>query len=141
MTYITYQGQLRSETDPQIISTLLRKGWIEAPQPPYDPTTQTCQWIDGAWVVSEIVVPVPEQVPLWALREALEESGELANVDNKINALPAAQKRKAQNRWLYKPTIMRTSKIIATLQAQLGWSDTFVDNLYKRASAITLEPS
>lgn len=141
MTYLTYNQQLRSETDPQIIATLLRKGWTEAPQPPYDPATQTCQWIDGAWVVAPIVIPVPTEVPMWALREALENVNELNNVDNKINGLPPAQRRKAQNRWLYKPTIVRSSSIIAALQHQLGWTDTFVDNLYKDAQSIAQNPN
>lgn len=141
MTYLTYQGQLRSETDPQVIATLLRKGWVEAPQPPYDPATQTCQWIDGAWVVAPIVIPVPTEVPMWALREALENANELTNVDNKINGLPPAQRRKAQNRWLYKPTIVRSSSIIAALQQQLGWTDTFVDDLYKSAQSIAQNPN
>lgn len=141
MTYLTYDKQLRSETDPQIIATLLRKGWVEAPQPPYDPATQTCQWVNGAWVVAPIVIPVPTEVPLWALREALENANELTNVDNKINGLPPAQRRKAQNRWLYKPTIVRSSSIIAALQQQLGWTDTFVDDLYKSAASIASSPN
>jgi hypothetical protein len=141
MTYLTYDKQLRAETDPEIIATLLRKGWIEAPQPPYDPATQTCQWVGGAWVVAPIVTPVPTEVSMWALREALEEQDQLTAVDQKIATLPAAQRRKAQNRFSYKPTILRSSQIIAALQVQLGWSDTFVDGLYKRAAAITQEPS
>lgn len=141
MTYLTYDKQLRSEVSSTIIATLVRKGWVEAPQPAYDPATQTCQWIDGAWVVAPIVIPVPTEVPMWALREALEEQDQLTVVDQKIATLPAAQRRKAQNRFSYKPTILRSSQIIAALQAQLRWSDTFVDNLYKRASAITQEPS
>lgn len=141
MTYLSYDKQLRSETDPQVIATLLRKGWVEAPQPPYDPATQTCQWVDGAWVVAPIVIPVPMEVPLWALREALENANELTNVDNKINGLPPAQRRKAQNRWLYKPTIVRSSSIIAALQQQLSWTDTFVDDLYKSAADIAQKPN
>lgn len=140
-TYLTYDKQLRAESDTNVIANLIRKGWLETPQPTYDPTTQTCQWIDGAWVVAAIVIPVPTEVPMWALREALDEQDQLTNVDQKINALPGPQKRKAQNRFTYKPTILRSSQIIAALQQQLGWSDTFVDNLYKRAQAITQEPS
>jgi hypothetical protein len=141
MTYLSYNKQLRSESNPQIIANLKRKGWVEAPQPPYDPATQTCEWIGGAWVVAPIVVPVPTEVAMWALREALEAVNELANVDQKINNLPPAQRRTAQNRWLYKPTILRNSAIISALQQQLGWTNTFVDDLYKRAQAITQEPS
>ncbi len=65
MTYLTYDKQLRSETDPEVIANLLRKGWVESPQPAYDPATETCQWIDGAWVVAQIVVPVPQRSIGW----------------------------------------------------------------------------
>lgn len=141
MTYLTYNKQLRSEDNPQVIANLLRKGWVEVPQPPYDPATQTCQWIDGAWVVAPIVVPVPNEVAMWALREALEAVNELANVDQKINSLPPAQRRTAQNRWLYKPTILRNSAIISALQSSLGWTDQFVDDLYKSAAQIASNPN
>lgn len=141
MTYLTYNGQLRSETNPQVIATLKRKGWVEAPQPPYDPATQTCQWINGAWVVAPIIIPVPTEVAMWALREALENVGELANVDQKINALPPAQRRIAQNRWFYKPSILRQSTIISALQQQLGWTDKFIDDLYKSANNIATNPN
>lgn len=53
-TYLTLDKQLRSETDPEIIANLERKGWTIAPQPPFDPATQQCEWIDGMWVVSPI---------------------------------------------------------------------------------------
>lgn len=53
-TYLTLDKQLRSETDPAIIANLERKGWVPAPQPAYDPATQQCEWVDGAWVVTPI---------------------------------------------------------------------------------------
>jgi hypothetical protein len=53
-TYLTFDKQLRSENDPAIIANLERKGWVPAPQPAYDPTSQQCEWVDGAWVVTPI---------------------------------------------------------------------------------------
>lgn len=141
MTYLTYQGQLRSETDPQVIATLKRKGWVEAPQPPYDPATQTCQWIDGAWVVAPIVVPVPTQVAMWALREATIIAGEKANIEAAMNALPEPDKWVAWNRWEYKEVILRESPIISLLQQNLGWTNEFVDDLYKAAAQIAANPN
>lgn len=141
MTYLTYDLQLRSETDPQIIATLLRKGWIEAPQPPYDPATETCQWIDGAWVVAPIVVPVPEQVSMWALREAVMFAGEMTSIKSALDNLPEPQKSIAWNRWEYKENIVRNSPIILQLQQLLGWTDSFVDGLYKHANAISQNPN
>ena len=53
-TYLTLDKELRSEADPAIIANLERKGWVPAPQPAYDPTSQQCEWVDGAWVVTPI---------------------------------------------------------------------------------------
>jgi hypothetical protein len=141
MTYLTYDGQLRSETDPQIIATLLRKGWVEAPQPTYDPATETCQWVDGAWVVAPIVIPVPEQVSMWALREAVMFAGEMTAVANALNGLPEPQRSIGWNRWEYKESIMRSSPIITMLQQELAWTDSFVDGLYQHAAAIAQNPN
>ena len=141
MTYLSYSKQLRSETDPQIIATLLRKGWVEAPQPPYDPATQTCQWIDGAWVVAPIVVPVPDQVSMWALREAVMFAGEMTAIKNALDNLPEPQKSIAWNRWEYKENIVRNSPIIIQLQQLLGWTNDFVDGLYKHAASIASNPN
>ena len=141
MTYLTYFKQLRAETDPKAIATLIRKGWVEAPQPSYDPATQTCQWIDGSWVVATIVVPVPQQVSMWALREAVMKAGEMTAVANALNGLPEPQKSIAWNRWEYKENIVRNSPIILQLQQLLGWTDSFVDGLYKHANAIAQNPN
>ena len=141
MTYLTYDLQLRAETDPQIIATALRKGWVEAPQPPYDPATETCQWIDGAWVVAPIVIPVPEQVSMWALREAVMFAGEMTAIKSALDNLPEPQKSIAWNRWEYKENIVRNSPIILQLQQLLGWTDSFVDGLYKHANAISQNPN
>jgi hypothetical protein len=141
MTYLSYNKQLRSESNPQIIANLLRKGWVDAPQPPYDPATQTCEWIDGAWVVAPIVVPVPSQVAMWALRESVMFAGEMSAITNALNSLPEAEKAIAWNRWEYKESIVRNSPIILQLQSMLGWSDSFVDTLYKNAAEIAQNPN
>lgn len=141
MTYLTYDKQLRSEDNPQVISNLVRKGWVEAPQPPYDPATETCQWVDGAWVVAPIVIPVPSQVAMWALRESVMFAGEMSAITNALNSLPEPEKAIAWNRWEYKESIVRNSPIILQLQSMLGWSDSFVDTLYKNAAEIAQNPN
>lgn len=141
MTYLTYDKQLRSETDPEIIATALRKGWVEVPQPPYDPSTETCQWVDGAWVVAPIVIPVPTQVAMWALRESVMFAGEMFAITNALNSLPEPEKAIAWNRWEYKESIVRDSPIILQLQTMLGWTNEFVDTLYKNAYAIAQNPN
>jgi len=141
MTFLSYNGQLRAETDADVIANLLRKGWVEAPQPPYDPATETCQWVDGAWVVAPIVIPVPTQVSMWALREATIIAGEKANIEAAMNALPEPDKWIAWNRWEYKENIVRDSPIILQLQSLLGWTNDFVDSLYKEAASIASNPN
>lgn len=67
-TYLTLDKQLRSETDPEIIANLERKGWTPAPQPPFDPATQQCEWIDGMWVVS-LIPPIFYTAEQWLEKE------------------------------------------------------------------------
>ena len=141
MTYLAYNGQLRAETDLEIIANLLRKGWVDSPQPTYDPETQTCQWIDGAWVVAPIVVPVPSQVSMWALREAVMFAGEMGAIATALNSLQEPSRSIAWNRWEYKENIVRNSPIIVMLQNELGWTDKFVDDLYKSAAQIASNPN
>lgn len=51
---LTYQQQLRSESDAVVIANLQRKGWVETVPPIYDATTQHApEWINGAWVVRD----------------------------------------------------------------------------------------
>ena len=48
-TLLVYDGNLRSETDAEIVSTLRRKGWQDAP-----PQPQGGMWVDGAWLVRPV---------------------------------------------------------------------------------------
>ena len=42
-TYLIIDGQLRAETDAEVISNLRRKGWQDAPAKP----SEDAQWTDG----------------------------------------------------------------------------------------------
>lgn len=46
-TYLILDGQLRAETDAEVVANLKRKGWQDAPAKP----NETAQWQDGAWIV------------------------------------------------------------------------------------------
>jgi hypothetical protein len=62
---LTFQGQLRTETVPERIANLQRKGWVEAPKPTHDAATQhEAEWVDGAWSVRDLT---PDEI---AAREA-----------------------------------------------------------------------
>lgn len=53
--FLTYNKELRSESDEQIIENLQRKGWEETVPPSYDPEKQNApEWIDGKWVVRDL---------------------------------------------------------------------------------------
>jgi hypothetical protein len=57
MTYLTLNSQLRTETDAEVIATLVRKGWVKTPPPPYDPETQQApQWIGGQWIIEPLEI-------------------------------------------------------------------------------------
>ena len=55
-TYLLLNGQLRAETDTEVIANLKRKGWQDAPAKP----SQDAQWTDGAWVVPPAPTYTPE---------------------------------------------------------------------------------
>lgn len=53
--FLTYNKELRSESDEQIIENLERKGWEETVPPSYDPERQHApEWIDGKWAVRDL---------------------------------------------------------------------------------------
>ena len=64
---LTLNGQLRTESRPEVIANLLRKGWVDSPKPSFDTRTQQCNWNGSTWVVSAIPPVVKEELPKWAL--------------------------------------------------------------------------
>lgn len=64
---LSLNGQLRTESSPEVIANLQRKGWIHAPKPSFDPLTQQCNWNGSGWVVSALPPVVKEELPKWAL--------------------------------------------------------------------------
>jgi hypothetical protein len=94
---------------------------------------QRADWVDGRWVASAIVVPVPQEVPTWALREVCMIRGHTASIESALANLSEPQRTIANNRWSHKPTISRASSLIAAMQAILGWSSDYVDELFLEA--------
>jgi hypothetical protein len=55
MTRLTYNADLRLETDDDAIATLVRKGWLETAPPPHDPATHHApEWVGGDWLVRQL---------------------------------------------------------------------------------------
>jgi hypothetical protein len=78
-------------------------------------------------------VPVPQEVPTWALREACMIRGHTAAIESALANLSEPQRTIANNRWSHKPTISRASSLIAAMQAILGWTSAYVDELFLEA--------
>jgi hypothetical protein len=78
-------------------------------------------------------VPVPREVPTWALREVCMIRGHTAAIEAALANLSEPQRTIAGNRWNHKPTISRASSLIAAMQAILGWTSAYVDELFVEA--------
>jgi hypothetical protein len=79
-------------------------------------------------------VPVPQEVPTWALREVCMTRGHTAAIEAALANLSEPQRTIAGNRWNHKPTISRASSLIAAMQAILGWTSAYVDELFVEAA-------
>lgn len=81
-------------------------------------------------------VAVPQEVPMWALKEVCVSRNHTAAIDAALSGLPEPPRVKATLRWEYKDTISRGSSVISALQAILGWSDAYVDELFVAADTL-----
>jgi hypothetical protein len=81
-------------------------------------------------------VPVPQEVPTWALREVCMIRGHTAAITAAIEALPEPPREIAKNRWNHKDTISRGSSMISAMQQILGWTSDYVDELFRAAFAL-----
>lgn len=80
--------------------------------------------------------PVPDEVPMWALKEVCLIRGHGTAIETALNSLPDPPRTIARNRWENKDTIPRGSSIISAMQALLGWSSAYVDELFRAADAL-----
>lgn len=75
-------------------------------------------------------IPVPNEVPTWALREVCMLRGHTAAITAALEALPEPPREIAKNRWNHKDTISRGSSMISAMQQILGWTNAYVDELF-----------
>ncbi len=129
-TFLTYDCQLRIETNPEVISTLERKGWVNIPQPSYDPITQTCTWENCSWVITEIPIQVPETIPNWSLRAQLQIIGLFNNVQSMIDNLTGNEKIIAMQQWEYGNQIQRYHPLVIQIGTELGLSSQQIDQIF-----------
>lgn len=80
--------------------------------------------------------PVPDEIPRWALREVCVLRGLIPAIEAALQGLPEPTRTIALNRWHEKPTISRGSPMITALQGLLGWSNDYVDELFRSADQL-----
>lgn len=139
MTYLIYQNLLRTESDPIVIQTLMRKGWTLRPDPPiYNNTTHYVDWIDGAWKILPIPPPpVPTEIPLWAFRVALNLTNLKNEVEILIQGLPEPQRTVALQQYEYGNIIQRNHPLIISLGNEMGLTSEEIDKIFIDAAKLT----
>ena len=91
-TYLVLDCQLRTETDPQTIANLERKGWVVTVPPSYDPATeQPPVWENCGWVVNPIPPPQPYRVSKDTIVSRVLAAGKLNDLIALTNGLPEDQ--------------------------------------------------
>ena len=116
-TYLVLDCQLRSETDPQTIANLERKGWVETPPPSYDPATeQPPVWENCAWVVKPIPPPQPYRVSKDTITSRVLDAGKIPELMAVIDGLPAEQ----QFLWTNYAWFWNTNQTAIAICTQLG---------------------
>ena len=91
--------------------------------------------VAAAMLLPEPVV-VPQEVPMWALKEVCVSRNHTAAIDAALSGLPEPPRVKATLRWEYKDTISRGSSMITSMQALLGWTNAYVDELFVAADTL-----
>jgi hypothetical protein len=91
-TYLVLDCQLRTETDPQSIANLERKGWVVTVPPSYDPVTQQPPvWENCAWVVKPIPPPQPYRVSKDTIVSRVNDAGKVPDLMTVIAGLNSEQ--------------------------------------------------
>lgn len=114
---------------------------------PPEYNTETQQLIEGepiiesnqvrkTWSVVDIIVSVPQEVPLWAFRTAIRKSGLKESIEALLAALPEPQKTDALEHYEYGNFIVRGHPLISALAFQLGLSEKQVDDIFILASSL-----
>jgi len=137
-TFLVYQCELRVETDESAIETLIRKGWVNTPQPSYDPTTQTCIWENCSWVVKPIVIPIPEQIAFWTFRVQLKLINKFNDVQNLINNLSEPNKTIISTQWEYGNFLKRTDDLTLLIISENILTSQQMDDVFRNASLLNI---
>ena len=116
-TYLVLDCQLRSETDPQTIANLERKGWVVTVPPSYDPATeQPPVWENCGWVVKPIPPPQPYRVSKDTITSRVLDAGKIPDLMAVIDGLNAEE----QFLWTNYAWFWNNNPTALAICAQLG---------------------
>lgn len=116
-TYLTLDCALRAETDPSVIATLERKGWVVTVPPSYDPATeQPPVWETCAWVVKPIPPPAPYRVSKDTITSRVLDAGKIPDLMAVIDGLNAEE----QFLWTNYAWFWNNNPTALAICAQLG---------------------
>jgi hypothetical protein len=113
--------------------------------PEYNSETQ--QIIDGdpvieadkvrkTWQIVDIIIPIPDEIPLWAFRTSIRKSGLKESVEFLLNSLPEPQKTDALEHYEYGNFIVRSHPLIIQLSSALGLTSNQVDDIFITGSLL-----
>lgn len=136
-TYLVYECELRIETDPTAIATLERKGWVNTPQPTYDPLTQYCVWENCEWIIKPIIIPVPEQIAFWAFRVQLKLINKFNDVQNLINNLSQQENLIINTQWEYGNFLKRNDDLTLLIIQEGILTSEQMDNVFREAGYLS----
>jgi hypothetical protein len=116
-TYLALDCALRAETDPSVIATLERKGWVVTVPPSYDPATEQAPvWENCGWVVKPIPPPAPYRVSKDTITSRVLDAGKLPDLMTLIAGLPPEQ----QFLWTNYAWFWNNNQTALAMCAQLG---------------------
>jgi hypothetical protein len=81
-------------------------------------------------------VPVPHEVPLWAIRAVLDLEGLTASINSILAQLPEPDRTVVNRVWEYGNYIRRDSPTISQLTVALGKTTEEVDGYFRQAAAL-----
>lgn len=87
------------------------------------------------WEMEQPPTPVPQQVPMWAVRTVLQNDNLFDQAQAAINA---STDNALKNVWEYGNYADRNSKAIASIAFTLGLSDTQIDNMFIDANNLSV---
>jgi len=91
-TYLTLVGALRAETDPTVVATLERKGWVVTVPPSHNPATEQAPvWENGGWVIKPVPAAQPYRVSKDTITSRVLDAGKLPDLMTLISSLPSEQ--------------------------------------------------